>query len=60
VLSFGVTWETACLVTYDSYQLNNAEKNYPVHEKELLPIIKALKKWRSHLLGTLFKVFTDH
>jgi RNase H-like domain found in reverse transcriptase/Integrase zinc binding domain len=60
VLSFGATWETAWPVTYDSYQLNNAEKNYPVHEKELLAIVKALKKWRSHLLGTHFEVFTDH
>ena len=33
VLSFGATWETARPVAYDSYQLNNAEKNYPVHEK---------------------------
>jgi hypothetical protein len=60
VLSFGKTWETACPVTYNSYQLNDAEKNYPIHEKELLAIIKALKKWRSYLLGAHFEVFTDH
>jgi RNase H-like domain found in reverse transcriptase/Integrase zinc binding domain len=60
VLSFGAAWETAQLVAYNSYQLNDAEKNYPVHEKELLAIIKAFEKWRSHLLGTHFKVFTDH
>ena len=52
ILSFGKTWETARAVAYDSYQLNNAEKNYLTHEKELLAIIKALKKWGSHLLGT--------
>ena len=33
VLSFGKTWETACPVAYDSYQLNDTEKNYPTHEK---------------------------
>jgi hypothetical protein len=60
VLSFGETWETARPVAYDSYQLNDAEKNYPVHEKELLAIVKALKKWRTSLLGTHFEVFTDH
>jgi hypothetical protein len=60
VLSFGETWETSRPVAYDSYQLNDAEKNYPVHEKELLAIVKALKKWRSHLLGARFEVFTDH
>ena len=60
VLSFGETWETARPVAYDSYQLNNAEKNYPVHEKELLAIVKALKKWRTSLLGTKFEIYTDH
>ena len=60
VLSFGDTWETARPVAYDSYQLNDAEKNYPVHEKELLAIVKALKKWRTSLLGTHFDIFTDH
>ena len=60
VLSFGETWETACPVAYDSYQLNATEKNYPVHEKELLAIIKALKKWRTSLLGMHFQIFTDH
>ena len=60
VLSFGETWETARPVAYDSYRLNSAEKNYPVHEKELLAIVKALKKWRTSLLGIHFQVFTDH
>jgi hypothetical protein len=41
-------------------QLKDAEKNYPVHEKELLAIICALKKWHSDLLGTHFYVYTDH
>jgi RNase H-like domain found in reverse transcriptase len=53
-------WATACPVAYDSYQLNDAEKNYPVHEKELLAIVKSLKKWRSHLLNAYFEVYTDH
>ena len=41
-------------------QLKGAEKNYPVHEKELLAIIRALRKWRSDLLGTHFVVYTNH
>ena len=44
-LSFGATWETARPVAFDSIQLNAAERNYPIHEKELLTIIRALKKW---------------
>jgi hypothetical protein len=59
-LSFGPTWETARPVAFDSMQLKGAEKNYPVHEKELLAIIRALKRWRSDLLGTEFVVYTDH
>ena len=47
-------------VAYESYQLNDAEKNYPVHEKELLAIVKALKKWCTSLLGTHFQIFMDY
>jgi hypothetical protein len=46
-LSFGPTWESAHLVAFDFMQLKGAEKNYPVHEKELLAIIHTLKKWYS-------------
>jgi RNase H-like domain found in reverse transcriptase len=60
VLSFWPTWETAHPVAYDSMQLKAAEKNYPIHEKELLTIVCALKKWRSNLLGSPIYVYTDH
>jgi len=40
--------------------MKNAELNYSVHEKELLAIIRALKKWRTDLLGSPFYVYTDH
>ncbi len=60
VLSWGPTWEMARPVAYDSMQLTGAQLNYPVHEKELLEIIRGLKKWRSDLLGSHINVFTDH
>jgi hypothetical protein len=60
VLSFGRTWETARPVAYNSMQLKAAEKNYPIHKKELLAIVRALKKWRSDLLGSPIYVYTDH
>lgn len=60
VLSFGPTWETARPVAFDSCQLIPAETRYPTHEKELLAIVKALKKWRVDLLGAKFVVYTDH
>lgn len=59
-LSFGPTWELARPITFDSMQLKGAEKNYPVHEKELLATIRALHKWCSNLLGAHFVVYNDH
>ena len=59
-LSFGKTWEVARPVAWDSVQLSQAEKNYPTHEKEMLAIVRALKKFRPELLGTEFTVYTDH
>lgn len=41
-------------------QLKGAEKNYPVHEKELPTIVHMLKQWRSDLLGSKIIVYTDH
>ena len=37
-----------------------AKLNYPVHEKEMLAIIRALKHWRTDLMGTPFLIYTDH
>lgn len=60
VLSFGPTWEESRPVAFDSLQLTKAQRNYPVHEKELCAIVRALKKWRTDLLGTPFIIRTDH
>ena len=49
------------VIAYQSRLLKAAERNYPVHDKELLSIKYALLKYRVHLLGaTPFVVFTDH
>lgn len=60
VLSFGKDWKSARPVAFDSKQLNDAEKNYPTHDKEMLAIVRALRKWRTDLLGATFEVYTDH
>lgn len=60
VLSFGKTWETARPVAFDSMTFKGAELNYPVHEKEMLAIMRALKKWRADLIGVPFQIYTDH
>jgi hypothetical protein len=43
MLSFGPTWETARPVAFDSMTFKGSELNYPIHEKELLAIIRALR-----------------
>lgn len=60
VLSFGPTWESAGPVAFESRQLHGAELHYPVHEQEMLAIIRALKKWCMDLLGSHFTIYTDH
>lgn len=58
-MQFGPTWESLRLVAFESRQLNGAEQNYPVHEQEMLVIVRALKKWRVDLLGTHIHICTD-
>jgi hypothetical protein len=49
-------------VAFFSHTMNSAERKYPVHERELLAIVLALRTWRVHLYGSLFTVHchTDH
>jgi RNase H-like domain found in reverse transcriptase/Reverse transcriptase (RNA-dependent DNA polymerase)/Integrase zinc binding domain/Chromo (CHRromatin Organisation MOdifier) domain/Retroviral aspartyl protease len=47
-------------IAFMSKKMLPAERNYPVHEQELLAVICALKEWRHYLHGNKFKVITDH
>ena len=38
------------VIAYEFIKLNNAELNYPIHEKELLAIIHALKVWQTYIM----------
>jgi len=60
VLSFSPTWESVQPVAYDSMMFKGPELNYPIHEKELLVIMCALRKWKVDLLGSDFLMYTDH
>ncbi|GBE79178.1 Transposon Tf2-1 polyprotein [Sparassis crispa] len=60
LLSYSESLETAHPVAFESCTLKGAELNYPVHEKELLVIVHALKKWCVNLLGVPFTIYTDH
>ena len=49
-------------VCFYSRKLLPAEKNYHVHDKELLAIVDTLDYWRPYLIGSKFKIeiFCDH
>jgi len=42
--------------------LNEAERNYEIHDKEMLAIIRCLEVWRHFLeeAKDQFKIWTDH
>ena len=49
-------------VAFLSKFLNETERNYKIHDKEMLAIIRGLENWRYLLEGARFKfkVWTDH
>ncbi|KAK3022930.1 hypothetical protein RJ639_047152 [Escallonia herrerae] len=47
-------------VAYESRKLNEAERRYTTHEKELLTVVHCLRIWRHYLLGSSFIVRTDN
>jgi RNase H-like domain found in reverse transcriptase/Reverse transcriptase (RNA-dependent DNA polymerase)/Integrase zinc binding domain/Chromo (CHRromatin Organisation MOdifier) domain len=47
-------------IAFLSKKMKAAERNYPVHEQELLAILTALRAWRHYLGGRRFTVLTDH
>ena len=50
------------LVAFLSKSLNEMERNYEIHDKEMLAIIRGLENWKYLLEGThfKFKIWTDH
>ena len=49
-------------VAYLSKSLNKMERNYEIHDKEMLSVIRGLENWRHLLKDAKFKfeVWTDH
>jgi len=49
-------------VAFLSKSLNKTERNYEIHNKEILVIIRGLENWRHLLEGAhfKFKIWTDH
>jgi len=49
-------------VAFLSKSLNETERNYKIHDKEMLAIIRGLEAWRHLLEGVQYKfeIWTDH
>ena len=48
-------------VAFLSRKLRDAELNYPVHDKELLALVYAIRTWRHYILGSpRSTAYTDH
>ena len=47
-------------VAYRSQTFNGAERNYGVHDRELLSFVRAIQHWEHYLLGIPFEWHTDH
>jgi hypothetical protein len=58
----GKDWKEASAspIAYKSHLMTPAERNYPVHEQELLSMVHALQKWKMLLLGMKVHVLSDH
>ena len=50
------------LVAFHSRKWSDAERNYEIHDQELLAILEAFKEWPHYLVGTKdpITVYTDH
>ena len=49
-------------VAFQSKSLNDTERNYEIHDKELAAIIRALEEWRHYLegQGKPVEIWTNH
>ena len=49
-------------VAFLSKSLNKTERNYEIHDKEILVIIRGLESWKHLLEGaqSKFEIWTDH
>jgi hypothetical protein len=48
------------VIAYTSRHLRKHEQNYPTHDLELAVVVHALKIWRHYIIGTKYKIYTDH
>src|ERR1700683_280042 len=47
-------------IAFFSKSLNDVERNYPVHDQEMLAIMRALREWRHYVISAEFDIWSDH
>ncbi|CAI7900808.1 unnamed protein product, partial [Closterium sp. NIES-53] len=47
-------------IAYESRKMQPRERNYPVHDKEMLAIVHVFRVWRCYLTGADVTIRTDH
>ncbi|CAI7767603.1 unnamed protein product [Closterium sp. NIES-54] len=47
-------------IAYESRKLHPPERNYPIHDREMLAIVRAFKVWRCYQTGADMTVETNH
>jgi hypothetical protein len=48
------------VIAYASRLLRKHEKNYPMHDLELVVVVHPMKIWKHSMIGNKCKIFTDH
>jgi hypothetical protein len=56
----GVLTQNGHVIFYESKKLKEHERNYAMHELELVAIVHMLKIWRNYLMGKRFELRIDH
>ena len=56
----GVLMQEGHPIAFESRKLNDTERRYSAHEKEMTAVVHCLRTWRHYLLGSHFIVRTDN
>ncbi|KIN99114.1 hypothetical protein M404DRAFT_78798, partial [Pisolithus tinctorius Marx 270] len=60
VVAQGEDWKSAKVAAFYSAKMSSAQRNYPVHEQELLAGVETMLRHRDILQGVHFTWVTDH
>ena len=56
----GVLMQEGHPIAFESTKLNEAERRYSAHEREMTVVVHCLRTWRHYVLGAHFVVKTDN